>query len=677
MHDDEDRNAFPPDRPQRAKRARTDLGGTAARSAAEGGHQTVHTAHPNSATGLRAYTQKWTYDPTGNLTQWQHLAGISNAAGWTRDYTYAPGTNRLATTSHTAGTKNYTHDAHGNITAMPHLSAIDWDYADRMRHVEVTTGQDVYFNDDAAGQRVRKVWITNAGTWRRERIYLGGYEVWRKYNLVGGSWVLQDERETVHISDDQRRICMVETLTVEGSAVPSPVTPRLRFQFDDHLGTAGVETDQTGAIISMEEFHPYGTSSYRSWTGGVEVSAKRYRYTGKERDEETSLYYHGARYYAPWLGRWMSADPAGTVDGTNLFAYVRGSPVVMSDPSGTQSASDYRVPQTGIHSVGYEGRSEPEADRSYQFAPVHIEASYARAVQRTAWRDLEKAQAERGGQEAKVEDEFKAVSARLAGADVRQWIRTDPAVQAREKIEGLRPGHVAALLGAPAAAVGAGAAMVGTAPVVAAVPSWVWAGAALGTLATGGSSHQGPGVAAHFRAAALATGMWRTGNPVAKEAAGQEQGPIALLPELSATTELQMQQIIAESNPKFPLSETNALRAVTGPPGSRIARLAEGPGADLTFESLTESGVATLQREVKSIAGGAQGSFNTEVAHAAKQVDFGGEILVQVPEGTDALRMVLRFRGPRTAAQLGRYRSVEITIVDPEGRVLFAGPLVP
>ncbi|MEZ4438902.1 MAG: RHS repeat-associated core domain-containing protein [Polyangiaceae bacterium] len=217
---------------------------------------------------------------------------------------------------------------------MPHLSAIDWDYADRMRHVEVISGQDVYFNDDAAGQGVRKVWITNAGTWRRERIYLGGYELWRKYNLVGGSWVLQDERDTVHISDDSRRICMVETLTWEDGAAPSSITPRFRFQFEDHLGTAGVETDQTGAIISMEEFHPYGTSSYRSWTGGVEVSAKRYRYTGKERDEETSLYYHGARYYAPWLGRWMSADPAGTVDGTNLFAYVRGSPVVLSDPSG-------------------------------------------------------------------------------------------------------------------------------------------------------------------------------------------------------------------------------------------------------------------------------------------------------------------------------------------------------
>jgi RHS repeat-associated protein len=70
--------------------------------------------------------------------------------------------------------------------------------------------------------------------------------------------------------------------------------------------------------ILYEEYHPYGTSAYRSFQSS-EVSAKRYRYTGKERDEETSLYYHGARYYAPWLGRWTQADPAGTVDGTNLY----------------------------------------------------------------------------------------------------------------------------------------------------------------------------------------------------------------------------------------------------------------------------------------------------------------------------------------------------------------------
>jgi len=41
----------------------------------------------------------------------------------------------------------------------------------------------------------------------------------------------------------------------------------------------------------------------------TEVSLKRYRYIGKERDETTGFYYIGARYYAPWLCRWMAVDP--------------------------------------------------------------------------------------------------------------------------------------------------------------------------------------------------------------------------------------------------------------------------------------------------------------------------------------------------------------------------------
>jgi RHS repeat-associated protein len=95
-----------------------------------------------------------------------------------------------------------------------------------------------------------------------------------------------------------------------------------------------MELDETGLVISYEEYHPYGTTAYHAVASGVEVSAKRYRYTGKEKDEETGLYYHGARHYAPWLGRWTSADPAGLVDGVNLYRYGRNRPVVLIDPTG-------------------------------------------------------------------------------------------------------------------------------------------------------------------------------------------------------------------------------------------------------------------------------------------------------------------------------------------------------
>jgi RHS repeat-associated protein len=74
------------------------------------------------------------------------------------------------------------------------------------------------------------------------------------------------------------------------------------------------------------------------------VKLKEYRYSGKERDDSTGLYYYGARYYAPWLGRWISADPAGTVDGLNLYEFVGGNPITGIDIGGMSK----RTPQNAI-----------------------------------------------------------------------------------------------------------------------------------------------------------------------------------------------------------------------------------------------------------------------------------------------------------------------------------------
>ncbi|MFP4418819.1 MAG: RHS repeat-associated core domain-containing protein, partial [Chitinispirillaceae bacterium] len=111
---------------------------------------------------------------------------------------------------------------------------------------------------------------------------------------------------------------------------------RQRYQLGNHLGSASLELDESSNVISYEEYHPFGTTSFRSADGGAEVSAKRYRYTGKELDDETGLYYYGARYYAAWLGRWTGCDPK-VEDGWNLYVYVRGNPVNLADPDGRES----------------------------------------------------------------------------------------------------------------------------------------------------------------------------------------------------------------------------------------------------------------------------------------------------------------------------------------------------
>jgi RHS repeat-associated protein len=117
-------------------------------------------------------------------------------------------------------------------------------------------------------------------------------------------------------------------------------TALIRYQLGNHLGSASLELDQNGDLISYEEYHPYGTTAFQAGRSAAEVSLKRYRYTAKERDEESGFNYHGARYYAPWLARWTSADPIGIQDGVNVFAYVSGNPVKLIDPTGNSAAGE-------------------------------------------------------------------------------------------------------------------------------------------------------------------------------------------------------------------------------------------------------------------------------------------------------------------------------------------------
>ena len=139
------------------------------------------------------------------------------------------------------------------------------------------------------------------------------------------------QRESLHVMDDKQRIALVETETIKGGNAVAVPLPLQRHQLGNHLGSASLELAADGALISYEEYHPYGTTSFQAGPSAAEISLKRYRYTGKERDEETGLCYHGARYYAPWIGRWASCDSKAQ---SNLYLYAKSSPLRFVDLDG-------------------------------------------------------------------------------------------------------------------------------------------------------------------------------------------------------------------------------------------------------------------------------------------------------------------------------------------------------
>jgi RHS repeat-associated protein len=244
---------------------------------------------------------------------------------------------------------------------MPHLPLMRWNYLDQLEAAAqqvVNSGSPITtcFVYDAAGQRMRKVTERSAGpgaasTRLNERTYLGVCELYREYGVDGTTVGLA--RETLHLMDGQQRMALVETRTSGEDGTPEQV---VRYQLANHLGSASVEVDGAGEVISYEEYFPYGSTSYQATDSAIRAAVKRYRYTGKERDDETGMAYHGARYYLPWLGRWSACDPIGIRGGVCLYAYVRNSPPNRTDSDGRQDSAMEMAAQA------YYGRLEQEVE---------------------------------------------------------------------------------------------------------------------------------------------------------------------------------------------------------------------------------------------------------------------------------------------------------------------------
>jgi RHS repeat-associated protein len=336
-------------------------------------------AHPNDMQALRVFTQHFDYSSGGNITAIRHVA---DGGGWSRHYTYAVSPyqqgvigNRVSRTTIANGAmtaEDYSYDdaqgkdAHGCITGINDM-ALQWDFKDRLVAANLGGGGTAFFRYDAAGQRLRKVIESQAGVRRRERIWIGGFEVYREF---GGNGVdVQVERESLHVMAAEERVALVETQTITGGNATPDSEPLQRFQVVNHLGSASVELDSDGALITLEEYHPYGTTSLQAGRNATELNLKRYRYTGKERDEETGLSYHGARYCSVWLGRWSSPDPQGVVEGTDVYAYARCNPVVYVDRPGTDTlrpvrTGNYRtLLRESIEKVEQKSITEAELDR--------------------------------------------------------------------------------------------------------------------------------------------------------------------------------------------------------------------------------------------------------------------------------------------------------------------------
>lgn len=100
----------------------------------------------------------------------------------------------------------------------------------------------------------------------------------------------------------------------------------LLYSINNQIGSCILELDEYGQLSNEEELLPFGGTAWLAAENQLENHYKAYRYSGKGQDA-TGLYYYGFCYYQPWVGWWLNPDPAGIIDGLNLYRMVRNNPV--------------------------------------------------------------------------------------------------------------------------------------------------------------------------------------------------------------------------------------------------------------------------------------------------------------------------------------------------------------
>jgi RHS repeat-associated protein len=292
--------------------------------------------HANGGTTLDGAS--YTLDSAGNRTAKSDLyAGVttnygydaiyellnaSQAGSTTESYTYDPVGNRLGNltgsgwiynTSNELNSRpsvSYTYDYNGNTQTMVNSSGTttyNWDYENRVTSVVLPgSGGTASFKYDPFGRRIYKSLSSATSIYAYDGINLV------EETNASGSVVA---RYSQGASFD-------EPLAMLRSATTS-------FYEEDGLGSVTSLSSGTGVLAQTYTFDSFGNQTASS--GSL---TNPFRYTARELDSETGLYFYRARYFDPQTGRFLSEDPVGFSVGNNFYVYVLNNPVNLIDPVG-------------------------------------------------------------------------------------------------------------------------------------------------------------------------------------------------------------------------------------------------------------------------------------------------------------------------------------------------------
>ncbi|WP_284185865.1 RHS repeat-associated core domain-containing protein, partial [Morganella morganii] len=280
-----------------------------------------------------------------NMTQIRHSAP-KTGNNHTTDITVSQRSNRavLKTLADTPEKAEALFTPGGQQTQLQPGQTLSWTARGELQQVTPVVrngaaGDCESYRYDAGSQRILKTTVQKTGnsSLTQQVIYLPGLELYRgkeNYQVICAGVAGRAQVRLLHWQDGKK--------------------DHQRFSYDNLIGSSGLETDGDGNLLSQEEYYPFGGTAVLVAGTDSGIDYKTHRYSGKERDA-TGLYYYGYRYYQPWAGRWLSSDPAGTVDGLNLFRMVRNNPVTLRDDDGRKPISENFSEEKGDMVYGLAG----------------------------------------------------------------------------------------------------------------------------------------------------------------------------------------------------------------------------------------------------------------------------------------------------------------------------------
>jgi RHS repeat-associated protein len=284
-------------------------------------------------------TGEYSYDPDGNFTSLTRSYNSDNFS-----YDYYSGTNRLKKV--TGSTDQYTYDYNGNQTNdyINNNTGIKYDHRNLITEF---TRQDL--TQDPPITYITRYKYDEAGNRTRKTIYRSNDSnppplPEENEDLPSGWSIIKDEYYSRDASGKEIAVYQSYNLdywNVWGTGNEGRIksTGMKYFYLKDHLGSIRAVINQNNVLVQAQDYDPWGHIA-RSW----DSTSADYKFTGKERDVESSYDYFGARYYDSRIGRWGGVEPLlEKYLHLSPFCYSKNNPVIFVDPTGKDAIYIYFV----------------------------------------------------------------------------------------------------------------------------------------------------------------------------------------------------------------------------------------------------------------------------------------------------------------------------------------------